>query len=94
MKPISETVDLFGNSRFIRNDGKMLSERAGLVRYFHQRARNKQGEQFDVGYIGLLLAHLDLQDLYAFKSMLEDRERTVPGFNWNKAFFGMLKVRE
>ena len=85
--------DLFGTERFIRK-GKILSERAGLVRYFHERARNKLNEPFDVSYIGMILAHLNLQDLYAFKSMLDDRERTLPNFNWNKTFFGMLKFKE
>jgi preprotein translocase subunit Sec61beta len=85
--------DLFGKERFLKK-GKVLNERAGLIKYFHERARNKLGDPFDVSYIGMLLAHLTVQDLYAFKSMLDDRERTLPNFNWNKTFFGMIKFRE
>lgn len=73
---------------------KRLSERASVVQYFHERARDKNGKQFSAPYIGRRLSHLTLQDLYAFKSMLEDRSRTQIGFNWNKMFFGMLKVRD
>lgn len=94
MNEIKEMKDLFGNPRFMKRDGKILSERAGLIKYFHERARNKLGDKFEPSYIGLILAHLTLQDLYAFKSMLEDRERTTQNFNWNKTFFGMLKTRE
>lgn len=72
---------------------KRTSERAELIRYFHERARDKSGKPYRPAYIAARLSHLTVQDLYAFKSMLADRERTVPGFNWNKAFFGMLKPR-
>ena len=85
--------DLFGNERFLKK-GKILNERAGLIKYFHERARNKLDEQFDVSYIGMILAHLTLQDLYSFKSMLEDRARTKRNFNWNKDFFWELDFRE
>lgn len=86
--------DLFGNDRFLKPTGYPLNERAGLVKYFHDRARNRFGEKFETSYIAVMLSHLSLQDLYAFKSMLDDRERTVPNFNWNKTFFGMLKFKE
>lgn len=90
---VVEIKDLFGNGRFLKK-GKILSERAGLIKYFHERARNKFNETFDVSYIGMILAHLTVQDLYAFKSMLEDRSRTKKNFNWNKDFFWELKFRE
>ena len=73
---------------------KKLSERASVVQYFHECARDKKGGQFPAPFIGRKLSHLNLNDLYAFKSMLEDRSRTQAGFSWNKVFFGMLKVKD
>lgn len=88
---IIETKDLFGNYRIIQK-GKLLSERAALIKYFWERARNKEGNHFPESFIGYKLSHLSLEDLYAFKSQLCDREKTQQGFNWNKVFWGMLKV--
>lgn len=70
------------------------SERSDLIRYFHERARDRRNKPFRAGYIAFRLSHLSIADLYAFRSMLEDRSRTKDGFHWNKTFFGMLKPRE
>lgn len=82
--------DLFGRVRIFK-EAKPLDERATLVHYFHSNAYDKEGKRFDVSYIGYRLAHLKLNDLYYLKSVCEDSARR--GFNWNKTFFGSLKVR-
>lgn len=84
-------TDLFGRTRLVNNKGRALDERATLVQYFHERARDKKGEPFEVSYIGYRLSHLkDLKDLYYLKSLCE--QETKRGANWNKVFFGSLKV--
>lgn len=85
LTPIS---DLFSITRYLKPSGKVLNERAGLIKYFHEHARNKLDDKFDVSYIGMILAHLKLQDLYYLKSLLESE--TKRGGNWNKIFFGSL----
>lgn len=70
---------------------KRTSERTELVRYFydHAAARWTGNRPLSPGYIGMKLAHLTIQDLYAFKSMCEDRARL--GYPWAKYFWGALK---
>lgn len=88
-KPIA---DLFGNYTLPPvGVKKRTSERAELVRYFYENAKvGWQGKgKLSPGYVGMRLAHLTVQDLYAFKSMCEDRRRT--GYNWSKYFWGSLK---
>ena len=93
MTDIKEIKDLFGNSRFLQKGKYLMSERAGVLKYFIDRARDINNQPLRASFIGMKLSHLNITDLYAFKSMLQDRERTIPDFNWNKAFWGMLKTR-
>lgn len=72
---------------------KRTSERAELIRYFAEKARDRNGKPFKPSYIAYRLSHLTVSDLYTFRSMLEDRAKTQQGFNWNRAFFGMLKAQ-
>lgn len=91
---MQEAIDLFGNHRILtqfKENGKAkTSERGELIGYFHKRAMNKTGEQYPVSFIAMKLSHLKETDLYYMKSVLEDAVRR--GGNWNKTFFGMLKV--
>lgn len=89
---------------------KAGSERSELIRYFHERARDKEGKPYRVSYIAMRLSHLSLFDLHAFRSDLEDRANRFDGrkargelmpveqkdkcFNWSRAFFAALKVRD
>lgn len=84
---------------------KPRSERAILIEYFQERAVGKNNKPFSHAKINMMLSYCSVQDLYAFKSMLEDRARTfkpykgqdgkmVLSFNWNKTFFGMIKSKE
>lgn len=70
---------------------KKTSERAELVRYFfdHAKASWPGKRPLSPGYIGMKLSHLSMTDLYAFKSMCEDRSRN--GYAWGKFFWGSLK---
>ena len=70
---------------------KRTSERSELVRYFFEHASTAwTGKKpLSPGYVGMKLAHLTVQDLYAFKSMCEDRARS--GYPWAKYFWGALK---
>ena len=81
--------DLFGRTRLLKND-KPLSERATLIQYFHERARDRKGKPFEVSFIGYTLSHLKLEDLYFLKSVCESE--TKRGSSWNKIFFGSLKT--
>lgn len=86
---IASASDLFGNYRLIKQGGKPLNERATLLKYFHERAKDRYGLPFDISYIGMLLAHLkDVRDLYYLKSICEDSVRR--GGVWNKTFFGSI----
>ena len=71
---------------------KRTSERAELVRYFYEHALSGwPGKRpLSPGYMGMKLSHLSLMDLYAFKSMCEDRSRN--GYAWGKFFWGSLKA--
>lgn len=84
--------DIFGKTRVLNKKGKPKSERGELIRYFHERALDKNGKPYRASYIAYRLSHLTNEDLYSFKSMLEDRNKTKIGFNWQKTFWGMLKV--
>jgi len=93
---IVSAQDLFGIERFIKKNGNPMNERACLIKYFYDNAKKNWVGKYELEpcHIGLRLAHLSLQDLYAFKSMCEDRQKTQPGFVWSKFFWGCLKVRE
>jgi len=73
---------------------KRTSERTELVRYFFEHAaRDWAGRRpLSPGFIGMKLSHLSVTDLYAFKSMCEDRVRS--GYSWSKYFWGSLKEHE
>lgn len=88
MRPIA---DLFGGYTVPTVAKKRTSERAELVRYFFENAKSHWGGRGPLtpGFIGMKLAPLTLQDLYAFKSMCEDRSRN--GYPWGKFFWGALK---
>lgn len=89
MRPIA---DLFGGYQVPTvAKKKRTSERAELVRYFFEHAKAGWGGRGPLtpGFIGYKLAPLSVQDLYAFKSMCEDRSRN--GYPWGKFFWGALK---
>lgn len=64
-----EAKDLFGIERFLssKKEGKAISERAGLVKYFSESmGRPAQ-------FVGVRMAHMSLDQLYSMKSQYEDR---------------------
>lgn len=89
MKSLAQ-LDIFNRERTIGKKGTPMNERADLIKYFHDRARNREGKQYPVAFIGMKLAHLDLNALYYMKSVLESE--TKRGATWGKVFWGMLKV--
>lgn len=91
MKPIA---DLFGSYSIVsarEGKKKRTSERSELVRYFFEHAKPawKGKTELKPSYVAWKLSHLSVQDLYAFKSMCEDRTRS--GYPWAKYFWGSLK---
>lgn len=70
------------------------SERSELVRYFFEHAKAEWGGRrpLSAAYVGSRLSFLSILDLYAFKSMCEDRARN--GYPWGKFFWGALKERK
>lgn len=83
-------TDLFGKYRLMKPGGKTLDERATLIKYFHERARDKEGQLFEVSYIGMRLSHLKVNDLYYLKSICESESKR--GSIWNKVFFGSIST--
>lgn len=85
--------DLFGKYQPLPKK-KRVTERSLLIQYFYENAlshwRGKQ--KLTPSYIGYKLSHLKMLDLYAFKSMCEDRRRN--GYPWAKFFWGSLKSHE
>jgi hypothetical protein len=72
---------------------KNTSERAELVRYFFDHAAKEwtMPSVLTPRRIALKLSHLSMFDLYAFKKILEDKEKA--GYPWSRAFWGMLKIK-
>lgn len=72
---------------------KRTNERTELVRYFYENAvRDWEGRsELKPARIAYKLSHLSLLDLYAFKSMCEDRVRN--GYPFGKFFWGSLKIK-
>lgn len=70
---------------------KGISERGELLNYFFEKAEVEWSgaKALKLPYVAFKLSHLTLLDLYAFKSMCEDRVRN--GYPWGKFFWGSLK---
>jgi hypothetical protein len=103
MKPIGEMMNLFGQSVPVDRKGRPLSERAHLVRYFVEHAKDKKGP-LQASRVGFMLSHLSKGDLYAFKSILESETsrpwpeeagpRPSQNDRWNRIFWARLRVEE
>ena len=100
LRPISELATLFGNNIPVGKNGKPLSERAHLVRYFVERAQDRKG-LMAAGRVGYMLSHINTSDLYGFKSILESEvarpwpEEAGPKpqthERWNRIFWARLR---
>lgn len=90
---MESVADLFGGYHLLSKKGGIRDERSSLVQYFFENARREWNglKPLAPSYIGLQLAHLSLFDLYAFKSMCEERSKS--GYPWGKYFWGSLKSR-
>ena len=100
MKPLSEMTNLFGTRVPVGKNGKPLSERAHLVKYFVERAQDRKGPMAPAR-VGYMLSHCSVPDLYAFKSVLESETGRPwpaeagknPGYSvrWNRIFWARLR---
>jgi len=103
VKDMTHLTDLFGRNVPVGKNGKVLSERAELVRYFVERAEDRKGKM-SPARVGFMLSHCSKQDLYAFKSILESETRRPwpqeagkdPGYSvrWNRIFWARLRSHE
>lgn len=103
MRPISSMTNLFGSRVELNKNGKPLTERQSLVKYFCDRARDRKGPVVPAR-MGFLLAGLSKQDLYAFKSVLESETarpwpqeagpRPETNVRWNRIFWARLRPDE
>lgn len=59
--------DLFGQYRLMKPEGKVLSERATLIKYFSDEVKREPR------VIGVRLAHYTVDQLYALQSSYKDR---------------------
>lgn len=101
VKSIASITDLFGRSVPVGKNGKVLSERATLVKYFVDHAEDRKGKM-NPGRVGFMLAHCSVPDLYAFKSILESEiARPWPqeagpcppqSVRWNRIFWARLRT--
>lgn len=92
-EPKAEYVNLFGAYELPAVKRKVLNPRTELVKYFHDRALDKNGKKLTGSGIGFLLAHCSTLDLASFKANLEESQKKNPEFIWNKAFWGTLKSK-
>lgn len=101
VKDMSSITDLFGRRVPVGKNGKPLSERAELLRYFVERAEDRKGKMAP-GRVGFMLSHCSKSDLYAFKSILESETARPwpqdagpnPGYSvrWNRIFWARLRA--
>ena len=75
-----------------RENTKVLSERAELIKFFHERLRNKKGRPFTAKLIAIKLGHVDIKDLYFLRSKCIDVENR--GGSFGKCFWGSLKLKQ
>lgn len=103
MKSISGMTDLFGSRVELNKNGKPLTERQSLMKYFCDRAEDRKGLMAPAR-VAFLLAGLSKGDLYAFKSILEsETARQWPqeagpapakSVRWNRIFWARLRPNE
>lgn len=83
MKPLSEIVDLFGNSRF-QNSKK--TERGELMREFIEHLNPARAEKgyslLDMPRMGRILQGIPTKDLYFLKSVCEKAPNYSARFWW------------
>lgn len=102
-KPISEMLDLFGQSHAVSKKGRVLSERATLLKYFCDHAVDRKGPVVPAR-MGFMLSHLQVADLYYMKSVLDsdskrawemegDKPQPSTHEKWNMLFWSMLKPK-
>lgn len=68
---------------------KKTSERAELLKFFIDNILDPKGKKYRPAYMGLVLMHLTVKDLYYLKSEVQDRINR--GENYGKYFWGSLK---
>lgn len=76
-----------------RENTKVLSERAELIKFFHERLRNKKGKPFTAKLIAIKLGDIkDVRDLQFLKSKCLDAENR--GYPFSKCFWGSIKLKQ
>lgn len=68
-------ADIFGRMRTIFPKGKVLDERAELVKYFEGEINKSRGTRGNLSskFFGTRLSHYSLSELYALQSGYKDR---------------------
>lgn len=74
-------------------DKKKTSERAELLKFWVDNLRDIKGKPYKPARIGMLLAHLSIQDLYAFKSQCNDRLTRNGQETFQKYFWYAIKAK-
>jgi len=75
-----------------RKNNKILSERAELIKFFHERLRNKKGRPFTTKLIAIKLGDIkDVRDLQFLKSKCLDAENR--GYSFGRCFWGSIKAK-
>lgn len=86
--------DLFGGIRTMKRDGKVLSERADLIRFFQEeKFVDKNGKVFQAQFIAIRLGHFTTDQLYALKSGYLDRKKRDGELRAKKYFWALTKTQ-
>lgn len=81
-------ADLWGRRRTALPLGKVLNERAELIKFFCDKVHRKPQQ------LGTRLAHYTLSELYALKSAFTDREKRDGIVRAQKHFWWITKTEE
>jgi len=85
--------DLFGGIRTMKRDGKVLSERADLIRFFQEeKFLDRNGKVFQARFIAVRLGHFTTDQLYALKSGYSDRKKRDGEMTARKYFWALTKT--
>ena len=79
----------------MKSDGKILSERADLIRFFQEeKFIDKNGKVFQARFIAVRLGHFTTDQLYALKSGYLDRKKRNGDTMARKYFWFTTKTQE
>ena len=74
-----------------RQPVKVKSERAELIKFFHENILDKNGKQYRPQFLAVKLAHIPTKDLYYSVSIFKDTEKRRGIIGARKEFWFSIK---